>query len=192
MGTTTVSASATNVAGTASTTFDVTVTDRAAPSITSPGPVTVNASSPSGAVVVYPAFSVDDNCPGVKVSSSPKPGSTFAIGDTRVTGTATDASGNTTTASFIVHVNGAAAQLTQLLDLGRRSRTGNAPVRHRRRRPAPTGQGQQNGCLRCTRCLHPLDESPDRQEDPDRCGRPPDRRRPTNSSSDWLSISERR
>ena len=71
-------------------------------------------SSPSGAVVVYPAFSVDDNCPGVKVSSSPKPGSTFAIGDTRVTGTATDASGNTTTASFIVHVNGAAAQLTQL------------------------------------------------------------------------------
>src|SRR5207249_1177277 len=42
--------------------------------------------------------------PGVTVSSSPASGSSFAIGTTTVTSTATDASGNTATCAFTVTV----------------------------------------------------------------------------------------
>jgi hypothetical protein len=45
-----------------------------------------------------------DNCPGVTVTRSPS-GNTFPVGPTTVTWTATDASGNTTTASQTVTVN---------------------------------------------------------------------------------------
>ena len=46
---------------------------------------------------------------------SPASGSVFPIGQTTVTCTATDYAGNTTTRTFIVQVNGAAAQLSALL-----------------------------------------------------------------------------
>src|SRR5262249_49933119 len=61
-----------------------------------PSDVTVNATSPAGAVVTYtkPAAS-DESSTGVSVSCLPASGSTFAIGDTTVTCTATDTDGDT-------------------------------------------------------------------------------------------------
>jgi hypothetical protein len=76
--------------------------------------VSKNATSPSGAVVTFTLPTADDNCPGVTVSANPASGSTFAIGDTTVTVTATDASDNTATTTFTAHVAGAAEQLAAL------------------------------------------------------------------------------
>jgi hypothetical protein len=45
-----------------------------------------------------------DNCPGVTVVAIPPSGSTFPVGVTTVTATATDTSGNTATCSFTVTV----------------------------------------------------------------------------------------
>lgn len=67
----------------------------------------VHASNPGkhGAIVNYPPPTVSDNRPGVTTSCSPPSGSFFPIGITRVTCTATDAVGNTTTCSFTITVN---------------------------------------------------------------------------------------
>jgi probable HAF family extracellular repeat protein len=88
--------------------------DTTSPVIQVPAPITANATAPSGATVAY---SVSANDPDDSVSSltcTPASGSTFAIGDTTVNCTATDSSGNTATASFVVHVRGAAEQLANL------------------------------------------------------------------------------
>jgi len=83
-----------------------------------PSDVTVNATSSAGAVVSYskPAAS-DDDLATVTVSCLPASGSTFAIGDTTVTCTATDTDGDTNSPvkkTFTVHVQGAATQLADL------------------------------------------------------------------------------
>jgi HYR domain len=114
VGVTDVSVSASNAVGYASTTFPVTVRDTERPHVTAPGTVTVDATGPAGAVVSYPDPTATDNCPGVTVATSPASGSQFPIGLTKVTATATDAAGNHATAFFYVHVEGAAAQLTEL------------------------------------------------------------------------------
>jgi hypothetical protein len=83
-----------------------------------PGDQTVNATSPNGATVSYPQpTATDENLGTVSVNCSPAPGSTFAIGDTTVTCTATDTDGDTNSPvsqSFNVHVKGAAEQLSDL------------------------------------------------------------------------------
>jgi hypothetical protein len=56
----------------------------------------------SSVVVTYPPPTVSDNCPGVTASCNPPSGSSFPIGITTVTCTATDASGNTNSCSFVV------------------------------------------------------------------------------------------
>lgn len=56
------------------------------------------------AVVNYPPPMVTDNCPGVTFSCDPPSGSTFPLGTTTVTCTATDASDNVTSCSFSVIV----------------------------------------------------------------------------------------
>ncbi len=114
VGTTDVSVFASNAAGFASTDFPVTVKDRERPQVTAPGTVTVDATGPTGAIVTYATPTATDNCPGVTVATSRASGSQFPIGDTKVTATATDAAGNHATASFVVRVNGAAAQLSEL------------------------------------------------------------------------------
>jgi hypothetical protein len=78
----------------------------------------VNATSPAGAVVTYtnPVAS-DESLSTVTVSCLPASGSTFAIGDTTVTCTATDTDGDKNSPvqnSFNVHVKGAAEQLSDL------------------------------------------------------------------------------
>ncbi|HKQ07968.1 MAG TPA: HYR domain-containing protein [Blastocatellia bacterium] len=101
-GTTTVTCSTT--AG-PSCPFTVTVNDTQPPSITCPANVTsVSPAVGSGGVVTYPTPTASDNCPGVTTACTPPSGSTFALGTTTVTCTATDTSGNTATCSFSVSV----------------------------------------------------------------------------------------
>ena len=105
IGTTTVTATATDAAGrTASCTFTVTVVDAQNPSITCPANITVNnTANQCGANVSYTATATD-NCPGVSVGYSPASGSFFSVGTTTVTATATDAVGRTANCTFTVTV----------------------------------------------------------------------------------------
>ncbi len=120
IGTTTVNCSASDPAGNhTSGSFQVVVRDVTAPTLSLPGTVTVNASSPSGAVVTYTVTAADpDNLPSqLTISCSPASGSTFPIGTTTVTCTASDPSGNTASGGFQVVVKGAAAQVNDLISL---------------------------------------------------------------------------
>ena len=103
VGTTTVTC--TSTAG-PTCTFTVTVNDTQPPTITCPAPVTTVAAQTcplsTSTVVTFPAPTASDNCPGVVTVCNPPSGSTFPIGTTTVTCTATDASGNTATCSFTV------------------------------------------------------------------------------------------
>ncbi|MHA7111340.1 Ig-like domain-containing protein, partial [Sunxiuqinia elliptica] len=112
VGTTAVTYTATDAAGNISLTcsFDVTVTDDEAP-VLSGCPSNINQSNDAGecsAVVSWTEPTALDNCtaPGSLVwSKSHTPGSTFAVGTTAVTYTATDAAGNISlTCSFDVTV----------------------------------------------------------------------------------------
>ena len=88
--------------------------DTTAPTLTTPGNLAVDATSAAGATIHYTVSAVDNLDPAPVVTCAPTSGTTFPIGDTTVTCTATDASGNTATASFLVHVRGAAEQLDTL------------------------------------------------------------------------------
>jgi hypothetical protein len=105
VGTTTVTCSTT--AG-PSCTFTVKVNDTQPPTITCPSNVTVTAAATcpiaTSTVVTYPPPVASDNCPGVTVVCSPASGTTFPVGTTTVTCTATDTSGNTASCSFTVTV----------------------------------------------------------------------------------------
>lgn len=90
------------------------VADTTPPEITAPTDLTVNASSPDGAVVEFTATATDDVDGNVPVDCTPASGSTFAIGDTTVVCTAEDNSGNEASVSFTIHVAGAMEQLANL------------------------------------------------------------------------------
>jgi hypothetical protein len=98
----------------ASAEFTITVSDTELPTVTTPDDITINATSPSGAVATYVVPSASDNAPGVTVSCVPPPGTTFPIGPTEVTCTATDASTNMATTTFTITVIGAGDLLAQL------------------------------------------------------------------------------
>ena len=105
LGTTTVECSASDVAGnSASGGFDVTVEDTTAPALNVPSDVTVEATGPSGAVVSYTASASDLVDGAVDPSCSPVSGSTFALGTTHVSCSATDAAENTALGGFDVTV----------------------------------------------------------------------------------------
>jgi Metallo-peptidase family M12B Reprolysin-like/HYR domain len=93
---------------------NLTIADTTPPVLTVPGPIVVNATSPAGRVVTFTATATDNVDPSPTVVCVPPSGSTFPIGTTTVTCTATDASGNSSSASFTVHVKGAAEQLEDL------------------------------------------------------------------------------
>jgi len=104
VGTTTTTCTAT--AG-PSCSFTITVNDTEAPFVPTPANVFLAlGENQTSAVVNYPALTAADNCPGVTVVSAPPSGSTFPAGDTIVTATATDASGNVATATFLVTLRG--------------------------------------------------------------------------------------
>lgn len=92
------------------------VRDTTPPVITVPGPITTNATSPAGAAVSYSVSATDPDDAVASLSCVPASGSTFPIGTTTVTCTATDTHGNSATASFSVHVEGAVEQLADLGD----------------------------------------------------------------------------
>jgi hypothetical protein len=89
--------------------------DKTAPTLTVSN-VSVNAASPAGALVAsYPASSSDNLDPSPALSCVPAAPRTFPIGDSAVDCTAHDQAGNMGSASFTVHVGGAAEQLADLL-----------------------------------------------------------------------------
>jgi predicted outer membrane repeat protein len=102
--------------------FTVTVADTDLGISNVPANITRNATSPQGTVVTYtPPSAVDEagDSPAPTVSCDHASGSTFAIGTTTVTCTASDADDtpSAATGSFQVTVKGAAAQLADLLAL---------------------------------------------------------------------------
>ncbi len=105
-GTTTVTCTATNEAGSASCSFTVTVIDNQPPTITGPSSITVRPTSLAGAIVTYPTPVAEDNCSGVTMQQTTgRPsGAVFPIGVTNNTFVATDASGLTATHSVTVTV----------------------------------------------------------------------------------------
>jgi hypothetical protein len=71
-----------------------------------PADITREADGPGGSVVTFTPPTADDNTDGaLPVTCSPASGSRFPIGTTQVRCTATDVSGNSTTATFNVTVN---------------------------------------------------------------------------------------
>jgi HYR domain-containing protein len=89
--------------------------DTTPPIISVPVEVVADATGPTGAVVSYAASAEDDVDGPVPVTCNPASGSTFPIGMTSVTCTASDSAGNEASASFDVHVRGADEQLDRLI-----------------------------------------------------------------------------
>jgi hypothetical protein len=107
LGTTTVACSVTDSGGlSASGSFDVTVGDSTAPALSGvPAAFSVRTTDPSGAVVPYALPTAADAAdPNPSVVCSPASGSSFAVGTTPVTCTATDAMGNDASGTFAVTV----------------------------------------------------------------------------------------
>jgi hypothetical protein len=74
------------------------------PVLSTPGNLVAEATGPLGAAVAYSVAAKDSAGDSVPVSCAPAAGSTFALGHTSVSCSATDSQGNTTRASFDVQV----------------------------------------------------------------------------------------
>jgi HYR domain-containing protein/beta-propeller repeat-containing protein len=117
LGSTTVNCTATDAAGNSSTgSFIVRVVDTTPPNISVPANATIDATSPAGAVFTFSISAVDlvDLHPTVNCTAAS--GSTFAIGTTTDTCIATDFSGNKSSGSFQITVEGAAQQISDLMN----------------------------------------------------------------------------
>jgi hypothetical protein len=103
--TTSVTCTATDAAGNTGTgSFTVTVTDRTKPVLTLPAPITVAATSASGAVVPFTTTAVDAVDGSRPVTCSKASGTVFPVGTTMVTCTSSDTRGNTASGTFSVTV----------------------------------------------------------------------------------------
>jgi hypothetical protein len=89
--------------------------DKTPPTLAVPSAVTVDATSASGATATFEAQATDALDPAPTGVCLPASGGLFPIGTTSVTCTATDRAGNVSTASFSVHVRGAAEQVRILV-----------------------------------------------------------------------------
>ncbi len=90
--------------GSTTRTVNLAVNDVTAPNITAPTVPPTEATSPAGAVVSFAATATDNADPSPTITYSQNPGTTFPIGTTTVTVTATDASGNSAQETFDVTV----------------------------------------------------------------------------------------
>lgn len=111
VGETTETYTVTDLSGnTESCSFTITVLDTISPVITCPSDIEVDANTGEcTAIVSYPNATATDNCdgdPAIELISGPASGSEFVVGVTTIVFEATDESGNTTTCSFTVTVNG--------------------------------------------------------------------------------------
>jgi gliding motility-associated-like protein len=106
VGVTTVTYTATDQNGNQATcSFTVTIRDNTNPVFTNcPTNIELTASTSCTAIASWTPPTAQDNC-SVNVTTSHQPGTAFPIGETIVTYTATDPSGNTATCSFTVTVN---------------------------------------------------------------------------------------
>jgi hypothetical protein len=105
LGQTTVTCSATDSSSnTGDSSFTVTVEDTTAPAVQVPADVTKEATSAAGAPASFSGSATDAVDGTVGTVCDPASGSTFALGTSTVTCTATDAAGNTGTGSFTVTV----------------------------------------------------------------------------------------
>ena len=105
LGTTTVNCSATDAHNnSASRSFTVTVRDTAAPTVTVPANITVEATGPNGATVNFTVTASDPVSGALTPTCNHPSGSVFALGTTTVTCSATDGSNNTGSAGFTVTV----------------------------------------------------------------------------------------
>ncbi|MEW5849601.1 MAG: HYR domain-containing protein [Myxococcota bacterium] len=105
LGTTTVLCMATDARGNVGMgSFTVTVRDTTRPTVTVPGNITREGTSPAGTPVTFSASGMDIVSGALPASCSPSSGSTFAVGTTTVTCTSTDGAGNSGQASFQVTV----------------------------------------------------------------------------------------
>lgn len=112
LGLTTVTCTATDAAGNSALgSFEVTVADQDPPALSVPADIVAEAASAAGAVVSYAASATDAIDSEPSVSCTPASGSTFPLGTTSVTCTATDAAGNSAQASFDVTVRDTTAPL---------------------------------------------------------------------------------
>lgn len=84
--------------------FNVTVQDTTAPTVSVPADKTAEATGPDGAAVTFGTSASDLVDGDTPVNCSPASGSTFALGDTTVTCSSTDAHSNTGKKSFKVTV----------------------------------------------------------------------------------------
>jgi hypothetical protein len=105
-GTTTITWTATDAAGNPATAQQtVTVNDTEKPVLHVPADIVVGNDVGSCSALVSFNVTATDNCGSVNVTTSVPSGTSFPKGTTTVTATATDSSGNTSTASFHVTVN---------------------------------------------------------------------------------------
>jgi hypothetical protein len=124
VGVTTITWTATDAAGNfASAAQKITVLDVEAPvfggsarsAVSVEGAITINATSPRGAVFTYDAAATD-NVAVTSLLCEPASGSMFAVGSTTVSCTASDAAGNSASKSFSVSVIGAREQIANLIE----------------------------------------------------------------------------
>jgi len=101
IGTTTINCTATDASGNSTSgSFTKTVGDTIPPVLTLPPDAMNEATSPAGAVHTFTATATDTGDPSPVVVCTPPSGSTFPLGVTTITCTATDFSGNSTTGTF--------------------------------------------------------------------------------------------
>jgi hypothetical protein len=82
--------------------------DETAPVIECPGDTTIACADTAGVTLTFEPVAHDDCDPAPAVTSEPPSGSVFPVGQTLVTWTATDSSGNTSSCTFTVNIEGAA------------------------------------------------------------------------------------
>ena len=105
VGSTNVRCTATDAAGNmAEGTFAVVVMDTTSPLVVVPASITVEATSPAGAIVTFTVSASDLASGALTPVCAPPSGSLFAVGTLTVACTATDGSGNVGTNSFTVTV----------------------------------------------------------------------------------------
>jgi Bacterial Ig-like domain/HYR domain len=120
LGTTTVNCSASDTRNnTSNGSFTVTVVDTTGPSFSNvPDNINATASSAAGAVVTYAAPTASDLVDGARnVNCLPASGSTFALGTTTVTCSASDTRNNSSQATFKVNVTVSATSFLQPINL---------------------------------------------------------------------------
>tara|TARA_R100000306_G_scaffold62401_1_gene69613 strand:+ start:83428 stop:91236 length:7809 start_codon:yes stop_codon:yes gene_type:complete len=142
VGTTTNTFVVTDGAGnTATCSFDVTINDTEAPMITCPGDIMVNNDPGDCAAIVSFMATATDNCSAM-VTYSQDPGTSFPVGTTTVTATATDPAGNTASCTFDVTVTDNEPPVAVCMDLTvQLDASGNASIT-----PADIDGGSSDNC----------------------------------------------